>query len=98
MTGFAEFVKKATPMKMAATLKSPSKRQLKPVASPGGRFEGLEGGVEFGESDMMSGRERKKPNEMNKFQKNVVTHCYSGVSDGNLKGKKANPFFGQTCR
>jgi hypothetical protein len=36
-----------------ATLRSTSKRQLKPLASPAGRFGLLGGGVEFGESDMV---------------------------------------------
>jgi hypothetical protein len=52
-------LKKAAPRMTVATLNKPSKRQLKPLASPGLRFGLLDGGVEFGESDMTGGEKQK---------------------------------------
>ncbi len=54
------FVKKAAPRITVAMLRRPSKRQLKPFASPWLRFGLLGGGVELGESDIFYD---KKPTE-----------------------------------
>jgi hypothetical protein len=52
MADLLELVRKATPRMTVATLRRPRRRQLKPLGSPGVRFELFDGGVEFGESDI----------------------------------------------
>ena len=47
-------LKNAAPRMRPATLSRTTRRQLKPLASPGLRFGLLDGGVEFGESDMIN--------------------------------------------
>lgn len=60
VTALLELVKKAAPRITVATLRRPRRRQLKPLGSPGERFGLFEGGVEFGESDMMGGKRRSR--------------------------------------
>ena len=51
---FIDGPKKAKPRITEATPNNASMRQLKPLVSPAGRFGLLDGGVEFGESDMVA--------------------------------------------
>lgn len=59
-TTLVELLKNAAPRITVATLSRPRSRQLKPFASPGLRLGLFDGGVEFGESDMMAGNNWKK--------------------------------------
>ncbi len=77
-------LKKATPRMTVATLRSTRSRQLKPLVSPGDLFGLLEGGVEFGESDMISWKKSRT-------RKACVTgvaraFCRSGVMDDTVRG------------
>ena len=69
-------------MTVARTIR-PRTRQLKPLASPGVRLGLLEGGVEFGESDMAG---KKNPGGRGLRERDCAAGCRSGVREDSVRG------------